>query len=186
LSEAVRAERKGQRDRSLRIWSAGCASGAEPYTLAICLLEHRLRLRDWSLSILGTDISEEALRAAREAKFRPRAVEGVPSPQLKRYFRACNDDRWTPEPHVRELVTFERHNLMTPIPHPPFDCILIRNVLIYFDQASKRRVVENIIKALAPGGYLIVGPSEGIYDMLQPLERRRTFLYQQPRQHPPS
>jgi len=90
------------------------------------------------------------------------------------------------QPQVRELVAFEQHNLMAPLRHPPFDCIFIRNVLIYFDGDSKERVVENLIRALAPGGYLVVGPSEGIYQMLDPLERQTTFLYQRPRELAPS
>ena len=69
---------------------------------------------------------------------------------------------------------------MTPMEPPPFDCVFIRNVLIYFDRDSKRKVIANLIAAMAPGGFLVVGPSEGIYDMLAPLERRQLFLYQKP------
>ena len=80
------------------------------------------------------------------------------------------------------ITKFITHNLMAPLPHPPFDCVFIRNVLIYFDRESKRRVVDNLIRALASGGYLVVGPSEGLYDMLEPLERHSPFLYQLPRE----
>jgi chemotaxis protein methyltransferase CheR len=78
------------------------------------------------------------------------------------------------------MVRFAKHNLMTPIQEAPFDCIFIRNVLIYFDRESKETVVDNLMKALVPGGYLVVGPSEGIYDMLDPLRRHSPFLYQKP------
>ena len=81
-------------------------------------------------------------------------------------------------PQLKELVEFRSHNLMTPLRAQPFDCIFIRNVLIYFDRALKQRVVELLIQSLARGGYLVVGPSEGIYDMLAPLVKKRTFLYQ--------
>ncbi|MCP3903182.1 MAG: methyltransferase domain-containing protein [Planctomycetes bacterium] len=178
LGELIEAAQRGRRPRSLRVWSAGCATGAEPYTLAICLRENLFRLRDWSLEIVGTDISDEALDAAREGWFRPRAVEAVNEKQRKRYFERSNeDDRWRVRDNLRDLVHFENHNLLEPMPRGPFDCVFIRNVLIYFDRESKAIVVEHLVNALAPGGYLVVGPSEGLYDMLEPLERISTFLY---------
>lgn len=139
------------------------------------------RLRDWSLDILGTDISEDALTTAREGLFRPRAIEAVTEKQLTRYFeRPREDDLRQVRREVREAVHFERHNLMTPMQAAPFDCVFIRNVLIYFDRESKQTVIDNLVAALAPGGYLVVGPSEGIYNMLEPLERCATFLYRKP------
>jgi chemotaxis protein methyltransferase CheR len=181
LEQVVAAERRGERSRSLRIWSAGCATGAEPYSIAICLLENQYRLRDWALTIVGTDISEEVLREARDGRFRPRAMQAVTEKQLKRYFEPpAEDARRQVRNAVRELISFEHHNLMAPMDAAPFDCIFIRNVLIYFDLQSKQAVVANLIKALAPGGYLVVGPSEGIYNMLEPLERHATFLYRKP------
>ena len=168
-------ERKGRRRKSIRIWSAGCATGAEPYTISICLLEN-LYLRDWSISIVGTDISEEAIRDARRGIFKARAVEGISEPQRRRYFLAQDDDRWQVKPEVQTLVRFQKHNLLKPMPPPPFDCIFIRNVLIYFDRESKQLAVGRLIDALAPGGFLVVGPSEGIYAMLDPLERHAPFL----------
>ncbi len=179
LNELLMAERRGQRQRSLRIWSAGCSSGAEAYTIAICLAENMFRLRDWSLTVLGTDISEEALREAREGVFNPRAIEAASQKQLRRYFRASSgESTWQVRPEIKELVRFENHNLMMPMRHTRFDCVFIRNVLIYFDRASKQVVVNNLFQALAPDGYLVVGPSEGIYDMLEPFKKHSAFLYQ--------
>lgn len=183
LDEVTAAARRGERKQELRIWSAACATGAEPYSIAICLLENLHRLRDWSLSIVGTDISAEALVEAREAIFRPRAIEAVDERRLRRYFeRPLPDGQRRVHANVRDLVRFEYHNLMTHRADTPFDCIFVRNVLIYFDQASKETVVANLIDALVPGGYLVVGPSEGIYNMLEPLERKKTFLYRKPHQ----
>jgi chemotaxis protein methyltransferase CheR len=178
LKGIVASARRQERSPSLRIWSAGCASGAEPYTIAICLLENMYRLQDWDLTILGTDISEEALNTAREGVFRPRAMESVTERQRKRYFRETDEGRWQVQPEVMERVTFGRHNLMMPAPTPAFDCVFIRNVLIYFDAESKEKVVRHLIRALAPGGFLVVGPSEGLYAMLDPLQRRSAFLYE--------
>ncbi len=182
LAQVVAAKRRGEHGPSLRIWSAACAGGAEPYTIAICLLENLFRLRDWSLTILGTDISEEALEAAREGVFKSRSIEAVSERQQRRYFKASKDgtDRWQVSEAARRMVRFTKHNLMTPSREEPFDCIFIRNVLIYFDRQSKETVVHNLMEALAPGGYLVVGPSEGIYDMLDRLRRHCPFLYQKP------
>ena len=178
LPEVVTAGRQGNRQRSLRIWSAACANGAEPYSIAICLAEYVYRLRDWSLKILGTDISEEALGAAREGRFKPRTVEAVTEKRRRRYFRyQTDDDLWQVRPEIKKLVEFKKHNLLQPLPGSAFDCIFIRNVLIYFDRNSKRVAINNLLGALADGGYLVVGPSEGIYDMLDPLQKISPFLY---------
>jgi chemotaxis protein methyltransferase CheR len=180
FNHILEEQRRGVRQRSLRIWSAGCATGAEPYTIAICLHENRHRFRDWSTVVLGTDISEEALREARAGVFRARAVEAVAQPRRRRCFTATDGDRWQVRSELKRLVSFEQHNLMKPMRQAPFDCVFIRNVLIYFDRDSKRRVVANLIDAMVPGGLLVVGPSEGIYDVLDPLVRQHTFLYRKP------
>lgn len=178
-TELVAQQRAGMRSPSLRIWSAGCATGAEPYSIAICLTENAYRLPDWSLTVLGTDISEAALREARQAVYAPRALEMVSPQQRRRYFqKSSNEELYQVRPRIRRLVEFEKHNLMETMQQPPFDCIFIRNVLIYFNRASKQVVIEHLLRALKPGGYMVVGPSEGIYDMLSPLEKISPFLYQ--------
>ena len=186
LTEVVSQCRSGKRPPSLRFWSAGCASGAEPYSIAICLAENKYRIRDWSLEILGTDISEEALCVAREGRYKARAVEAVTQEQRRRYFQHhVEEDLWQVRPEIKKLVEFRRHNLMHPSPESGFDCVFIRNVLIYFDRDSKQVVVNNLLNALAVGGYLLVGPSEGIYDMLKPLRRISPLLYQKVDDVPP-
>jgi len=178
LGEMIASRRRGERPASLRVWSAGCATGAEPYSIAICLEENMYRLRDWTIDILGTDISEQALEAAREGVFKARAVEGVSDRQRSRFLDGPSPEgSWRVGEELRRFVRFEHHNLLTPMSRGPFDCVFIRNVLIYFDEASKRSVVRNLIDAMSPGAYLVVGPSEGVYDMLDPLERRSAYLY---------
>ncbi len=174
-------QRRGERPASLRVWSAACSTGEEVYSLAICAVENSLRLKGWKISVVGTDISEAVLKEARQAVYRTRSLEEVSPVQLKRYFDAQPDGQtWQVRSAVKELVEFRWHNLMEPLPVPSFDCIFIRNVLIYFDRDSKKAVIKNLMSALAPGGYLVVGPSEGIYDMLDPLTKKTTFLYQKP------
>ncbi len=165
----------------LRVWSAACSSGEEPYTLAICLAENRRRLAGRRWEILGTDISETALAAARGATYAARAVEGVTPAILDRYFTADPAaGTWTVVPELASGCVFRRHNLMEPLAAGPFDCVFIRNVLIYFDRPSKEVVVRNVLAALRPGGHLVVGPTEGIHDMLGMLVKRSNFLYQKP------
>ena len=180
LDDLVARATAGTHERSVRVWSAACSSGEEAYSLAICLLENRARLMDWRLTIVGTDISETVLTQARTAKYRQRSLEQVSPERLQRHFSAAGPDEWVVKPAVTALCSFQRHNLLERLPQQPFDCIFIRNVLIYFDRASKEIAVRHLIDALAPGGYLVVGPSDGIYDMLGGLQRRANFLYQKP------
>ena len=179
LTEQISRHRSGQRDARLRIWSAGCANGAEPFSIAICLAENAFRLRGWSLEVLGTDISEEMLTQARAGRFKDRAVEAVSEKQRRRYFqRPSADGVWQIQPTVKEMVEFKQHNLMEPLREPKFDCIFIRNVLIYFDAVSKQTVIDHMLSALEIGGYLVIGPSEGIYGMLHGLKRISPLVYQ--------
>lgn len=179
LTELIARHRQGERPAQLRVWSAACSTGEEPYSLSICLAENSLRLRGWELSIAATDISEAALKDARAGIYKARSLELVTPVQLRRYFDVQEPgETWQVRSGVRNIVEFRRHNLMEPLKLPPFDCIFIRNVLIYFDRESKQVVIRNLVRALARGGYLVVGPSEGIYDMLDPLVKRDTCLYQ--------
>src|SRR5262249_39045616 len=115
---------------------------------------------------------------ARAGLYRQRSLEEVSDVQLRRYFERQKDQEvWQVRTALREMVEFRRHNLMEPVRLPSFDCIFIRNVLIYFDRESKKAVIRNLIGALARGGYLVVGPSEGVYDMLEPLVKKSAFLY---------
>ena len=179
LRQAIADQRAGRRKPILRICSAGCANGAEPYSIAICLAENRFRMPDWSLSVLGIDISEAQLQLARDGRYKPRAVQDVSESRKRRYFQHLRtEDLWQVRSEVKEMVQFKRHNLTSPLRETAFDCIFIRNVLIYFDSSSKRAVLDNLISSLAVGGYLLIGPSEGVYDMLNPLVKAAPLVYQ--------
>jgi chemotaxis protein methyltransferase CheR len=180
IPELAKAKAAGSRSPSLRVWSAACSSGEEPYSIAMCLAESSYILKGWDIQILGTDISESALNIARGAVFRKRALQDTDEARKRRYFVEESPEAWRLSPSIAQMVRFKNHNLLNPIHVAPFDCVWIRNVLIYFDRESKTRAIENLVRALVPGGYLIVGPSEGIYDMLGMLEKRAPFLYQKP------
>jgi chemotaxis protein methyltransferase CheR len=181
LPELARQSALHKRSRSLRIWSAACSTGEEPYSIALKILEKRPLLTGWRTSVLGTDISGAALAAARAGRYDARAVRLVDPAQRQAFFDEDSKSQiWTIKPAVGALVSWKQHNLLFPIKHDSFDCIFLKNVLIYFDKDSKEVVVRNLIDALAKGGYLVVGPTEGIYAMLDSLSKLKPWLYQKP------
>jgi chemotaxis protein methyltransferase CheR len=179
LPEVVQQARAHKRSKSLRIWSAACASGEELYSIALKVVVNRPRLAGWKVSLLGTDLSGAVLDAARSGSYDERALRLVP--QAERTLHFDHDpvaQRWTLKPEVRSLAAWKRHNLLHPCRDGPFDCIFIKNVLIYFDLESKQTVVRHLLASLAKGGYLVVGPTEGIFPMLGSLVKHKTWLYQ--------
>jgi chemotaxis protein methyltransferase CheR len=171
----------GHRPLSLRVWSAACSSGEEAYSLAICLAERGTQLANWSLRVVGSDISDTTIARARTAIYGPKAVERVAPDRLAKYFVADPaDDTWKVKPAVAGLCEFRRHNLLDPMPEPKFDCIFLRNVLIYFDTTSKPMALKHLVNALHSGGFLVVGTTDGAHDFLGSLERCSTFLYRKP------
>ena len=181
LPEIAQQAAQHKRPRNLRIWSAACSTGEEPYSIALKVMAKRPMFSGWKLSVLGTDLSGSVLASARAGVYDERAVHLVSADEKKRYF---DEDpqarRWTIKEEVRSLVTWKLHNLLMPLREEPFDCIFIKNVLIYFDAASKQTVVKNLLAAMAKGGYLVVGPTEGIFTMLDPLTKLKPWLYQRP------
>lgn len=165
--------------RSLQLWSAACSSGEEVYTLAICLAEARSKLAGWQVRVLGTDISGSSIAAARKACYEGRTLENVSPERLSSYFQQTGEC-WTVRPSVAKPCEFRTHNLLMPLGEKGFDAIFVRNVMIYFDRESKKVAVGHLLDALAPGGYLVIGPADGIYDLLGGMERKSSFLYRKP------
>lgn len=144
--------------QGLRIWSAGCASGEEPYSLAMALLDAGSPTRDGQ--ILATDVSERALERARAGVYGPWSLRQEAPAWASRYFSGTSM-RVEVEPPVRALVRFARHNLCTePPPDTGFDLVLCRNVLIYFDAPTVERVLATLTRAVRPGGLLMLSPVE--------------------------
>lgn len=142
----------------LKIWSAGCATGEEPYSVAIALLQAgRAGKGD---TILATDVSAHALDTARAGTYGARALRRTPAEVVARWFEGGEERRLRSE--VRDLVTFARHNLVTDQPPQggPFDVVLCRNVLIYFDPNAAVSVMYRVANVLRPGGFLVLGPVE--------------------------
>ena len=179
LTELAARIRAGAHEPTLRVWSAACSTGEELYSLAICVAENTHKFIGCRRALLGTDISETVLARAREARYGLRSLEIVDERRRGRAFTADPDGmHWTVKPTIRQGCEFRRHNLLEPAQGGPFDCVFIRNVMIYFDRASKEVAVRHLVDALAPGGYLVIGPADGIHDLVGTLQKRDTFLYQ--------
>jgi chemotaxis protein methyltransferase CheR len=179
VPEIIRQATTRKRLNSVRIWSAACSTGEEPYSIALKLLSRKFLFTGWRITLLGTDLSGTALDAARAGTYDARAIRLVEPAQQKAFFDPDQTtDRWIIKPEVKALISWKQHNLLSPLEEKPFDCIFLKNVLIYFDAASKQIVVRNVIDLLTIGGYLVIGPTEGISAFLGPLARLKPWLFQ--------
>ena len=154
-----------ERSMRIRIWSAGCSTGEEPYSLAMLLLKHFPVDKGWEIEVLGTDISTRVLEKAREAIYPLDKAKEIPAEHLRSYMLKGKGERkdvMKVSPDLHRVVRFARVNLHADS-YPilgSFDLIFCRNVLIYFDEESKIKVVGGILRHLSPSGLLIVGHSE--------------------------
>ncbi len=180
LPELIEARRATKR---LRIWSAACSSGEEPFTLA--MLVHRtlgVRLKDWTVEILGTDISERALNIANSGRYTDYSMRTTSEMMKQRYFKQ-EGRNWILSEEIRRMVSFELHNLRDTLAakrHGHWDVIFCRNVMIYFDNEMKKRVLRGFADTLAPDGQLFIGHSESIRDeddMFVPVNIPHAFCY---------
>lgn len=163
--------------KSFRIWCAAASSGQEPYSLAIILKEAAARMPGWRIEIVGTDISREVLQKARAGLYSQFEVQrGLPIQLMVKYFKK-KEDQWEIDPALRAMVQFKEWNLLQDLKAlGTFDVIFCRNVLIYFDQATKGRVLENMAKQLPDDGVLYLGGAEtvlGISDKFKPIPGQR-------------
>lgn len=163
--------------RQIRIWSAACSTGQEPYTLGMILKEEAAKIAGWKLDIVATDISKDALDRAKAGCYTQfEAQRGLPIQMLVKYFKQ-EGDKWQIVPELRAMVQFREFNLLTdPSALGQFDVVFCRNVLIYFDQATKGAVLARIARMLAPDGMLYLGGAEtvlGVSEKFVPLPGQR-------------
>lgn len=171
-----------KQDRVLSIWSAGCSSGEEPYTISMVLKEFfGSKSSMWDTRVLATDISPNMLSAASQAVYEESSLKDLPAGWKEKYFRSAGQRGvYTVSPEIRSNVIFRTFNLMDPIRFRlKFDIIFCRNVMIYFDQPTKDALVNRFYNATNPGGYLLIGHSEGLnkdttpYTYLKPATYRK-------------
>lgn len=149
----------------VRIWSIPCSTGEEAYSLAVWLLETWPLVDAYNVEIVGSDIDTQALAAAKDGFFGARALGRMPDELKARYFEPAGPERWRLIQDLRESVHFSRANLVdlaSVAAQGRFDAILCRNLLIYFDEQSRNRALDNLYRALAPGGFLLLGHTESL------------------------
>ncbi len=167
--------------KRLRIWSAACSTGQEPYSLAMLLRECIPEVDAWRIDILGTDISDAVLEQARRGIYNQLEVNrGLTAARLAKYFEQTAEG-WRLVPPIRQMVKFERLNLIGRWPvQQAFDIVLLRNVMIYFDTALRKTILFKMAEQLAPGGYLLMGAGEtpvALSDRFEVLLSGRTAVY---------
>jgi len=173
---------QGLRSKTIRLWSAGCSSGEEPYSLAMLLARHLSAEQGWNVSILATDISSRVLERARAGIYSVSKSVDIPGPLLKDHMLkgiGAQEGQMKVMPEIQNLVDFRRLNLMLD-PYPGeacFHAIFCRNVLIYFDLESKNKVVERLIRALHPSGLLFLGQAENLSGMRSELRAVAPSVY---------
>lgn len=184
LGQVTAARRPGS---TVRIWSVPCATGEEPYSLAIWLLENWPPVDSWDVEIVGSDIDTDALRAAEAGLYASRALMRLPPLLVGRYFTAEAEGRYRLVEDLRGSVRFTPVNVMDRVAvasHGLFDVIFCRNMLIYFDDRSRREAAEALYDSLVPGGFICLGHTESM-SRISPLFKVCRFdgaiVYQKPR-----
>jgi chemotaxis protein methyltransferase CheR len=174
---------QGVRQRTVKIWSAGCSSGEEPYTIGMLLARHLPAEEGWDARILATDISNRVLEKARKGIYPIAKSAEVPKDLLKSFMlrgMAERDGEIKVKIEIQRIIEFRRFNLdqAADLSEAPFDAIFCRNVLIYFDAASKQRAVTNLIRHLSEGGLLFVGHAENLTVLSSQIRSLEPTIYQ--------
>jgi chemotaxis protein methyltransferase CheR len=183
LNERMQDKKPGH---SVRIWSVPCSTGEEPYSIAIWLLENWPMVDKYDIEIVGSDIDTAVLDRARAGVYGKRALMRLPAYLIEKYFAQGPAEEWKILDDLRESVQFSRVNIVEPgetRPFGKFDVIFCRNVLIYFDDASRRVAAENLFENLAPGGFICLGHTESMSRITPLFEVRRfkdAIVYQRP------
>lgn len=183
LDEIARTRRKGSR---IRIWSIPSSTGEEPYSIAIYLLERWARIDDYEVEILSSDIDTAVLRSAQRGVYSDRSIANLPKAYLNKYFRKVSEGTWQLSSDIIDVVEFSRVNLSDPNDTRRFrdiDIIFCRNLLIYFDDMSRRIAAEAMYDALNPGGFVCLGHSESMSRISSLFEVRRfpdAMVYEKP------
>lgn len=182
LTRSVLPEWRAKGGKRLRVWSAACSSGEEPYTIAFHLAELQAELPGWDWSIIASDVSTKVLEKARAGVYDAERVSALPREWLPRYFQK-GVGKWDGYYRVKKAVSsrleFRQINLIEACQHDqPFDVIFCRNVMIYFDRPTQEEIVRRLCQFLAPSGCLIIGHSESLNAMKAPLRCVKPSIYQ--------
>jgi chemotaxis protein methyltransferase CheR len=174
--------RRHRQDRTIRIWSAGCSSGEEPYSIALAVREAINDLEEWDVRILATDLSRPMLAMAREGSYASPRLKETPAAWVAKYFTHSGHgagSRYRVKDALRQWVHFAHLNLVEDWPMKgQFDVIFCRNVMIYFDKTVQAKLIERFWRQLAPGGCLFLGHSESLAGLRHPFRYLRPTVYE--------
>ncbi len=187
FSEEIIPELKQQKKdkKKINIWSAGCSTGEEPYSIAILVLENK-GLNDWDINILGSDISRRVLKIAREGVYKKNSFRATDSYFTKKYFQEQQNGDHKILDKIKKPVNFNHLNLLDSFRVKligEMDVIFCRNVLIYFDKDTRKKVIENFFNLLTEGGYLLLGHAESLINISTTFELKHLkndMVYQKP------
>ncbi|MCX5867949.1 MAG: tetratricopeptide repeat protein [Proteobacteria bacterium] len=175
---------KNRENQELAIWSAGCSTGEEPYSIALSLLKNSGSNPPVPVQILATDINQEVLNQAQEGVYPQRRLANIPQSLIQRYFQQINGDKFKISDPVKKMIKFQFHNLASsefPIPaQGSWDIIFCRNVSIYFNLNTTRNLMEKFYEVIAEGGYLFIGHSESlfrVFDRFKLVEKGNVLIY---------
>ncbi|MBS0395984.1 MAG: protein-glutamate O-methyltransferase CheR [Proteobacteria bacterium] len=157
-------EKRNAGTRRLRIWSAGCSTGEEPYSIAVTLQEAMARFRGWDVRILATDLDSNVVAQAQAGEYKAERFEKVTSARRDRWFDATHSGTFVANAALKSLITFRQLNLMHPWPfRGPFDVVFCRNVVIYFDKETQRGLFDRIAEMQRDADHLFIGHSESLF-----------------------
>lgn len=174
-----------KKDKTLKIWSAGCSTGEEPYTIAMLLLE-KGHLQGWDIEIIGSDINQKVLTSARRGIYKRGSFRTTDDKLMDKYFKEESQGSFRISDEVKRLVSFSYLNLFDPYKlsfMKDFDIIFCRNVIIYFDAVSKKKLIETFYGKMAPGGFLLLGHAESLLNIstsFKLVHLKNDMVYQKP------
>lgn len=171
-----------QNPRTLRIWSAGCSTGEEPYSIAVTLLDGLKFAEAWEIEILATDISRRALKHAEKGAYSKRSLQELSLRQIETHFTPTKQG-YQVRPKIRRMISFAQMNLVEPMYVGKLDCIFCMNVLMYFTEERRLAILRGFYESLEPGGYFLLGHSETLTNMpvkFEPLTLGDCRLYRKP------
>lgn len=173
-------KQKETKTKDVRIWCAASSTGEEPYTIAMVLADYfGLEHGAWDTQVLATDISTDVLRRAVEGIYSSEQVEVLPDNWKRRFFRKLiNQEAYRVTDELKKEVVFRKFNLMDPLPfRKKLHVVFLRNVMIYFDEKTKKELIQKVYDAMEPGGYLFIGQTESINKEYGPFEHVRPSVY---------
>jgi chemotaxis protein methyltransferase CheR len=174
LLDTIRENRS--REKSLRIWSAACSTGQEPYSIAMMFCENAEKWRDWKIEIMATDVSAAALKHAKVGRYSQFEIQrGLPVVMMLKYFGQVGEE-WIMRDDLRNMISFRQHNMLNPShQYGKFDVILCRNMLMYLSEDKRQIVLNNIASLLNIGGMVMLGAAETVIGQTEKLQASREF-----------